>query len=92
MAMEASEFCTSLNLPFPGVVYFLVVPGTPQMIKLLEEFTFFFSFSSRHYKMSSLYLPTYPVKSHQVFVFLIFDSFSLETHVSFRRYFKDFFF
>lgn len=38
--------------------------------------------------MSSLYLPTYPIKSHGVFVFFIFDSFSLETHVSLRRYFR----
>lgn len=37
--------------------------------------------------MSSLYLPTYPIKSHGVFVFFIFDSFSLETHVSLRKAF-----
>ena len=72
----------SLSLPFPGAIYFSV-PGTPRMIKLMENFTFFLSLSSRDYKCPP-FTYHHPGKSHPVLVFFIFDSFGLETHVSLR--------
>lgn len=43
MVAEASEFCTSSSLPFPGAIYFLV-PGTPKIVKLLGKSLLFLLF------------------------------------------------